>query len=57
MNLEDFDLRDKETIDISIIRGDFLKIYHQQAANLNDSDQNIEITIGEKNNYHQIGNA
>ena len=34
-----------------------MKIYYQQAANLNDSDQNIEFTFGENYNYHQIGNA
>ena len=38
------------------MKRDFLKIY-QQAANLNDSDQNIESIFGENNNYHQIGNA
>ena len=34
-----------------------MKIYHQQAANLNDSDQNIDFLLGENNNYHQIGIA
>ena len=55
MSLEDFQLIDNETIDNSIITRDFLKIYHQQAADL--SDQNIEFIFGENNNYHQIGNA
>ena len=40
-----------------IIKRDFLKNYHQQAANLNDSDQNIDFVFGEIDNYHQIGNA
>ena len=57
MNLDDFQLIDKEIIDKSIMRRDFLKSYHQQAANLNDSDQNTDYIFGESNNYHQIGNA
>ena len=40
-----------------IIKREFLKNYHQQAANLNDSDQNIDFVFGEIDNYHQIGNA
>ena len=57
MNLEDFQLKDNEAIDISINKRDFLKIYHQEAANLIDSDQNIEFMFCENNNYHQIGNV
>ena len=34
-----------------------MKIYHQQGANLNDPDQNVEFIFGENNNYHQIGNS
>ena len=44
-------------IDNSIIKRDILKLYHQQAASLNDSDQNVDFIFGENNNYHQIGNA
>ena len=57
MSIEDFLLEDNETLDNSFIKRDFLKICHQQAANLNDSDQNKDFVFGEKNNYHQIGNA
>ena len=57
MSLEDFQLLDNESFDNSIIKRDFLKIYHQQGAQLNDSDQNIKFIFGENNNYHQIGNA
>ena len=32
-------------------------MYHQQGANLNDSNQSVEFIIGENNNYYQIGNA
>ena len=34
-----------------------MKNYHQQAANLYDSVQNVEFIIGKNTNYHQIGNA
>ena len=57
MSLEDFQLLDNESFDNSIIKRDFLKVYHQQGAQLNNSDQNIEFIFGENNNYHQIGNA
>ena len=45
---------DKEPLDNSIIKRVFTKIYHQQGAQLNQSDQNIEFIFGENNNYHQI---
>ena len=57
MSLEDFQLLDNEPFDNSIIKRDFLKIYHQQGAQLNQSDQNIEFIFGENNNYHQVGNS
>ena len=39
------------------MKRDFLKIYDQQRANINDFDQNVEITFDESNIYHQIGKA
>ena len=57
MSLEDFELLNNESIDNSIIKRDFTKNYHQQGAQLNQSDQNIDFTFGESNNYHQIGNG
>ena len=57
MSLKDFQLLDNEPFDNSIIKRDFLKVYHQQGAQLNQSDQNIEFIFGENNNYHQIGNG
>ena len=57
MSLEDFQLLDNEPIDNSIIKRDFTKIYHRRGDQLNQSDQNTEFIFGEKNNYHQIGNA
>ena len=55
--LEDFQLLDIETIDNSIRKRDFQNTCHEQAANLDDSDQNGEFIFGENYNYHQIGNA
>ena len=57
MSLDDFQLLDKEPFDNSITKRDFTKIYHHQGAQLNQSDQNIEFTVGENNYYHQIGNG
>ena len=57
MSLEDFQLLVNEPFDNSIIKRDFLKIYHQQGAQLNQADQNIEFIFGENNNYHQVGNS
>ena len=39
-SLEDFQLIDKEPIDNSVIKRDFLKVCHQQGAQLNQSNQN-----------------
>ena len=57
MSLEVFQILDNEPIDNSINKEDFLKIYNQQGAQLNQSDQTIEFIFGENNNYHQIGNG
>ena len=57
MSLEYFQLIDNEPIDNSIIKKGFIKVYHQQGAQLNDPDQNIEFIFGENYNYHQVGNS
>ena len=57
MSLEGFQFLDSEVFDNSFVRRDFMKVYHQQEAQLDDSDQNIKFFFGEDNNYHQIGNA
>ena len=56
MSLEDFQLLDNEPFDKTIIKRDSTKIYHQQGAQLNQSDQNTDF-FGENNNYHQIVNG
>ena len=57
MSLEDFQLLDNEPFDNSIIKRDYLEIYHQEGAQLNQPDQNIEFIFGENNNFHQVGNS
>ena len=57
MSSEDFQLLDNEPFDNSIIKRDYLKVYHQQGALLNQSIQNIDFIFSENNNYHQIGNV
>ena len=52
MSLVDFQILDFESFDDSIIKRDCLKIYHQQGANLNDSNQNVAFIFVENINYH-----
>ena len=57
MSLEKFQLLDNEPFDNSIMKREFLKMYHQQAAQLNQSNKNVPFIFGEKNTYHQISNG
>ena len=57
MSLEDFQLLDNEPFDTSIIKRDFSNVYHQQGAELNQLDRNIEHILGKNIKYHQTGNA
>ena len=57
MSLKHFQLLDFDVFDNSIVKRDFMKVCHQQGAQLNDQDQNIKFVFAENNNYHQIGNA
>ena len=50
MSLEVFQLTDDEPIENSIVKRDYTKFYHQQGANINDSNQNVEFIFGENNN-------
>ena len=45
MSLESFQLLENEPFDKSIKKKDFSKIYRQQDAQLNQSDQNIEFFL------------
>ena len=57
MILEDFRFLNNEPIDNPIIKRDYSQIYHQQRAQLNQSDQNVQFNFGEKNIYHQLENG
>ena len=57
MSAEDFQLIDDSKIDDSIIKRDFIKIYHQHGAEVNNENQNIKFHFGENLNYIQLGNA
>ena len=57
MGLEDFQSLDNEPFVNSIIKTGYLERYHQQGANINDFDQNVEFIFGENVTDHQIGNA
>ena len=57
MSALDFQLIDDSKIDDSIIKRDFIKIYHQHGAEVNNENQNIKFYFGENLNYIQIGNA
>ena len=48
---------DDSKIDDSIIKSDFIKIYHQHGAEVNNENQNIKFYFGELFIYIQIGNA
>ena len=57
MSAEDFQLIDDSKIDDSIIKRDFIKIYHQHGAEVNNENQNIKFYFAENLNYIQLGNA
>ena len=47
MRLEDFQILNNEPLDNNIIKRDFTKVYHQQGAQLNQSDQDIDFFLVE----------
>ena len=55
--MEDFPLLDNEQFDKSVMKRDFLKVYHLQGAQLNPESQNIEFIFRENNKYHQVGDG
>ena len=57
MSAEIFQLIDDSKIDDSIIKRDFLKIYHQHGAEVNNENHNFKFYFGENLNYIQIGNS
>ena len=57
MSAGDLQLIDDSKIDDSILKRDFIKIYHQHGAEVNIENQNIQLYFGENLNYIQISNA
>ena len=57
MSAEDFQMIDDSKIDGSIIKRDFIEIYYQHGAEVNNENQNIKFYFGENLNDIQIGNA
>ena len=57
MSSEDFQLIDDSGIDDSIIKRNFIEIYHQNGAEVINENQNTNLYFGENPNYIQIGNS
>ena len=57
MSANDFQLIDDEKIDDSIIKRDFIKIYHQSGANVDAENSQIKFYFGENHNFIQVGNG
>ena len=57
MNAEDFQLIGDSKIDDSITKRDFIKIYHQHGAEVNNENQNTKFYFGENPDFIQIGIA
>ena len=57
MSAEDFQLTDVKKIDDSIIKRDFIEIYHQSGANVDAENSQIKFYFGENHNLIQVGNA
>ena len=57
MSAEDFQLINASKIDDSIIKRDFIKIYHQSGANVDAENSQIKFYFGENHNFIQVGNG
>ena len=57
MSAVDFQLMDDEKIDDSIIKRDYIKIYHQSEANVDAENSQIKFYFGENHKFFQIGNG
>ena len=57
MSANDFQLIDDEKLDDSIIKRDFIKIYHQSGANVDAENSQIKFYFGENHNFFQVGNG
>ena len=57
MSAEDFQLIHDSKNDDSFIKRDFIKIYHQHGAEVNNKNHSNKFYFGESPNYLQIENA
>ena len=57
MSAEDFQLIDTEKIDDSIIKRDFIKIYHQSGANVDAEISQFKFYFGQNHNFIQVSNG
>ena len=57
MSAEDFQPIDVSKIDDSIIRRDFIKIYHQSGAHVDAENSQIKFYFGENRTFFQVGNG
>ena len=57
MSAEGFQLVDIEKNDDSIIKRDFIKIYHQSGANVDAENSQIKFYFGETYSFIQVGNG
>ena len=57
MSAEDFQLIDTEKIDDSIIKRDFIKVYHQSGANIDAESSQTKFYSNENHNFIQVGNG
>ena len=57
MGAVDFHIVDDEKIDDSIIKRDFITIYHHSGADVNNENSNINFYFGEIHNFIQVDNG
>ena len=57
MSAVDFQLVDDKKTDDSVIKRDFIKIYHQSGADVNNKNSNINFVFGKNHNFVQVGNG
>ena len=57
MSGEDFQLIDNEKVVDSIIKRNFIKVYHQSGANVDAENSQIKFYLGENHNFIQLGNG
>ena len=57
MSAQDFQLIDTEKIEVSFIKRDFIKVYHQSGANVDAEKSQTKVYIGENQNCFKAGDG